>query len=409
MQILRSWSAIGSVAPWRSLIVSVLFTHVAILFSQGARAEDVPTIRVATYNASLYGKASDEVRQRLSDGKDDRAAKIAAVVQVVRPDILLVNEIDFDPQSTVAKLLAEKFFAVSQGGRNPILYPHVRAFASNTGVDSGLDLNRNGQAGEPNDAWGYGVYPGQYSMAVFSRFPLVESEIRTFQHYRWADLPGALRPIDPKTETPYYDEATWSALRLSSKNHIDVPIRLPGFTLHVLASHPTPPVFDGGEDRNGCRNHDEVRFWIDYLSGTAAQHLVDDRDRAGGLDAKAFCVVMGDLNADPLDGDGKREAISKLLSLPRLQDPRPQSVGAAEAATNGTSRRKRTGDPALHTASFGRNGNLRLDYVIPSRSLTLVGGGVHWPATSEAGRTSIDATDHRLVWIDVTVPTSSRP
>jgi len=33
-----------------------------------------------------------------------------------------------------------------------------------------------------------------------------------------------------------------------------------GQVIHILASHPTPPVFDGVEDRNGRRNHDEIRL-----------------------------------------------------------------------------------------------------------------------------------------------------
>ncbi len=40
----------------------------------------------------------------------------------------------------------------------------------------------------------------------------------------------------------------------------------PGGTVHFLVSHPTPPVFDGPEDRNGARNADEIRLWQEYLS-----------------------------------------------------------------------------------------------------------------------------------------------
>ena len=39
-------------------------------------------------------------------------------------------------------------------------------------------------------------------------------------------------------------------------------------TVHFLVSHPTPPVFDGPEDRNGPRNYDEIRFWADYSPRT---------------------------------------------------------------------------------------------------------------------------------------------
>ena len=57
-------------------------------------------------------------------------------------------------------------------------------------------------------------------------------------------------------------------------------------TLHVLASHPTPPTFDGPEDRNGRRNHDEIRFWADYISPGQSGYIVDDEGRSGGIDSR---------------------------------------------------------------------------------------------------------------------------
>ena len=357
------------------------------------------SLRIATYNASLYGKKTGEIRERLKDGRDRQAENIATVVQTVRPDILLLNEIDFDADSATAKLIAEKYFAVGRGKREGIEYPFVYAAASNTGLNSSLDLNNNGKTGEPNDAWGFGVYPGQYSMAVFSRYPIAVEEIRTFQNFLWKDLPGAIRPIDPETNATYYDDQTWGQLRLSSKNHIDVPIRVGESTIHVLASHPTPPVFDGPEDRNGCRNHDEVRFWNLYLSGSDADQLVDDTGVAGGLAADKPFVIMGDLNADPHAGDGRRDAIRDLLAHQRVQDPLPQSEGAVEEA-------QRKGEKDLEkarndTANFGRNGNLRADYVLPSRDMKVAERGVFWPKRDQDNRDAISASGHRLVWIDV--------
>jgi endonuclease/exonuclease/phosphatase family metal-dependent hydrolase len=376
-------------------------------------AQTPRTIRIATYNASLYAAKAGEVRQRLSDGKDAQAEKIAAIVQKVRPDVLLINEIDFDPQSVLARTLAEKFFAVAQGDAMPIEYPYVVAFASNTGIDSGLDLDNDGRRGQAQDAWGFGNYPGQYSFALFSRFPIRRDEIRTFQRFLWKDLPGALQPIDPKTNEPYYDEAAWAKLRLSSKNHVDVPLDVGQQTLHILASHPVPPVFDGGEDRNGCRNHDEIRFWSEYLRGESAGFLVDDQGRSGGLVSDQPFVILGDLNSDPREGDSRQAAISALLTDPQVNDPMPRSDGAwqqtqATSAQNPGDRRQRTGDGALHTASFGGNRSMRIDYVLPSRRLSLRSSGVFWPTKDDPDHGWIDASDHRLVWIEVDTPAARR-
>ena len=347
-------------------------------------------VRIATFNASLFGKAKGEIETRLSDPADEQAKKIASIVQTVRPDILLINELDFDPAGKSAEQLAKNFFAVSQDDQKPIVYPHIYAAPSNTGTQSGMDINGNGKPTEPEDAFGYGRFPGQYAMAVFSRFPINRDEIRTFQKYRWKDFPNALKPVHPETGVPYYADDVWDQLRLSSKNHVDVPISIDGNVLHVLASHPTPPVFDGPEDHNGCRNHDEIRFWIDYIQTHPTDHLVDDRGIAGGLEDDRSFVIMGDLNSDPSSGDSRQEAIQRLLAHPRVRDVRPIRTGM----------RAKTGDPTrFHTASFGGGRTIRIDYVLPSKDLAVRENGVFWPSDDPRVR----ASDHRLVWVDVEV------
>src|SRR3546814_10697303 len=99
-------------------------------------------------------------------------------------------------------------------------------------------------------------------MAILSKHPIQTDQVRTFQHFLWRDMPGALLPDDPDTAAPadWYSPEELAVLPLSSKSHRDVPVRVGGHTVHVLASHPTPPTFDGAEDRNGRRNPDEIRF-----------------------------------------------------------------------------------------------------------------------------------------------------
>jgi hypothetical protein len=103
-------------------------------------------------------------------------------------------------------------------------------------------------------------------MLVLSKYPIDGAQVRTFQLLRWSAMPGALRPVDPASGAFFHDDSVWSQLRLSSKSHWDVPVRTPGGVVHFLVSHPTPPVFDGPEDRNGNRNHDEIRLWSEYIS-----------------------------------------------------------------------------------------------------------------------------------------------
>lgn len=366
-------------------------------------------LRVATYNTSLYSDDAGGLIREL-EGDSAHARKIAAVLQKVRPDLVLLNEFDYDGAGRAAELFQRRYLEVAQsGGGDALRYPYRYMAPVNTGVPSGLDLDRNGTAdGEGrargNDAWGYGLHPGQYGMLVLSRYPIDAAAVRTFQRLRWSMMPGAKRPADPQTGQTWYPNAIWSQLRLSSKSHWDVPIATPAGRVHFLVSHPTPPVFDGPEDRNGARNHDEIRLWREYISAGDQPWLCDDAGRCGGLPADARFVIAGDLNNDPVDGDGHHEAIIELLEHPRvLRQPTPRSTGGEEAANayaaQGVVRR---GAPAHVTGDFGpRNGAMRLDYVLPSTGFALRGNGVFWPATADPDAAIADGSDHHLVWVDL--------
>jgi endonuclease/exonuclease/phosphatase family metal-dependent hydrolase len=362
-------------------------------------APAAPSVRFATYNVSLYSDEGGGVIRRL-EGDDADARHVAAVIQHVRPDVLLLNEFDFDADGRAADLFQQRYLGQGQAGNEAISYPH-RFFAPvNTGVPSGLDLDNDGRTDTGNDAWGYGRHPGQYGMLVLSKFPVDAANARTFQHLRWAAMPGARRPLNPD-RTPFHPDTVWEQLRLSSKSHWDVPIETPLGTVHFLVSHPTPPVFDGPEDRNGLRNFDEIRLWAEYLSADEPAWLCDDAGRCGGLAADARFVLAGDQNSDPDDGDGVPGAIAQLLGHARVDAGFvPQSDGAAlRAAEHGL---PREGDTRTHTGDFGpRAGTLRLDYVLPSRGLSARAGGVFWPKSPPEHVTWSAASDHHLVWLDL--------
>lgn len=369
-------------------------------------AEERPAvkIRVATYNLALTEDQPGAVLERLR-GEDAQARQLAAVIQSVRPDILLLNELDRDEAGEAARLFRERYLAVGQFGLEPLDYPYAFHAPVNTGEPSGLDLDQNGQLGDPGDAWGFGRHPGQYGMLVLSRFPIDLEAARTFQKVRWADLPGALQPQLPDAKEPWYPADIWAQLRLSSKSHWDLPIDTPLGRLHLLAAHPTPPAFDGPEGRNKARNHDELKLWRDYLDG--ADWMVDDQGRRGPLAADAQFVIAGDLNADPVEGDSLPGAIQGLLEHPRVQsEPAPRSEGSLEASLtfqpgNGAELAQQ-GDPNTETAQFSpRRGTMRVDYVLPSKGFKVLDAGVFWPKRGAPGSAWVTASDHRLVWVDL--------
>ncbi len=224
--------------------LTILFPSPNTALAQRPPAPSPGSLRVATFNMALNRSKAGELAMELRQGSE-QAKKIAAIVQWVRPDILLANEVDFDGGES-AKLLADRYLNAKLEGLDtePLKLDHWFTAEVNTGVQSGLNLTGTGKTGKPEDAWGFGAFPGQYGMVVYSRFPLQESKIRTFQKFLWSDMPNALMPgvgeFGKETWKPYYSNEIWKQLRLSSKSHWDVPVNINGHILNVLASHPTP-------------------------------------------------------------------------------------------------------------------------------------------------------------------------
>jgi hypothetical protein len=374
-----------------------------------------PDVRFATFNASLNRNVAGQLVADLSTPANAQAASVAEIIQRVRPDVLLINEFDFDAAGVAARLFQENYLSVPHNGAGAIDYAHRFVAPSNTGIPSGFDLNNDATVGGPDDGYGFGFFPGQFGMAVYSMYPITLDEVRTFQTFRWADMPGALLPDDPATPAPadWYSADELAIFRLSSKSHWDLPIDIDGHTVHFLVSHPTPPVFDGVEDRNGRRNFDEIRFWADYVSpGSASQYIYDDAGQRGGLPPGARFVIAGDQNSDPFDGDSVPRAIQQLLLHPRVNTSlTPASEGAADAAERqGGVNLTHRSDPRFDTADFADStpGNLRADYVLPSRPLRILDGAVFWPSAEDplfrlVGDFPFPSSDHRMVWIDVAV------
>lgn len=368
------------------------------------------TMRAATFNCSLNRDIAGKLLQDLKGGSNSQARKVAAILRLVRPQVVLLNEFDYDESGDAIRVFLDEYLAVDADwvSAPPLIYSSFYSAPVNTGVASGRDLDHNGKSDDPADAIGFGRFPGQYGMAVLSQFPIDPQKVRTFQKLLWKSMPGAALPQHPDQDNaPWYNDEDLAVLRLSSKSHWDVPIQVGSQTIHVLASHPTPPAFDGPEDRNGRRNHDEIRLWAEYVSDGPADWLKDDQGVAGRLQPSASFVILGDQNADPADGASCNSAIHQLLHHPRVNGTAtPRSEGAAAAAKNQQGvNLQHQGDPAHDTADFSDRavGNLRADYVLPSRDLTVHATGVFWPTAAPEAEL-VTCSDHRLVWLDLSFP-----
>ncbi len=403
------------------LLVSILTLLVPTVMARGRGRRWPQTVRFATFNASLNRLNAGDLAAELSAPGSSQPDAIAEIIQRTRPDVLLINEFDYDDGGVAVQAFHDNYLKVAHGDAEPIEYPYHFVAPSNTGIDSSRDLDKDGNFGGPGDAYGFGFFPGQYGMVVYSKFPIDLAKVRTFQNFLWKDMPKAMLPVNPDNGESWYDEGDLEIFRLSSKSHWDVPVKIGRKTVHFLVSHPTPPVFDGAEDRNGTRNNDEIRFWADYIIPSRSRYIYDDNGRKGGLGRGAMFVIAGDQNSDPYDGDSVPGSIQQLLDHPLVNTRvTPSSLGGPEQAVlQGNVNTIHLGDPAFDTADFydgfppppygGASGNLRADYVLPRKNLRIYDAGVFWPLQSDplfalVGVFPFPSSDHRLVWVDVRVP-----
>ncbi|WEM45296.1 endonuclease/exonuclease/phosphatase family protein (plasmid) [Photobacterium sp. DA100] len=356
---------------------------------------------------------------------------VAEIIQRVRPNAFVLAEFNNDGNGEDMKALNgfhDNYLAHSQNDQQPIAFAYKQNIATNTGLPSDYDLNLDGTAsGTGDDAWGFGFYHGQYAFAVFSQFEIDKENVRTFQHFKWKDMPGEKNieivncdvelPADKKCGDAWYSDEAWAQFPLSSKNHADIPVIIPQpngekEVVHFLVSHPAPPIFDNPAKHNTERNRAELQFWNDYID--SKNYMYDDKGVYGGLPAGSHFVVAGDLNADHQMGDGDRETIANLISHSMvnvegtLGSYAPTSNGGEFCLNEGICTRN---PDTPHVENITSTSGLRLDYVIPSATLDVKGSGVFWPAGNEdgyylvydeeLGNSKGVSSDHRMVWVDL--------
>jgi hypothetical protein len=358
-------------------------------------------MEATNYLADGEQASGSELFTQLKSGENPQIRNIAEIIQRVRPDIILLNEFDYvaDIEKGLLAFIKNYLNVAQREDSMSIDYPYYYTAPVNTGVDSGLDLDKDGIAsGKGADAFGFGAFPGHYGMALLSKYPIDEKSIRTFQYFIWKDMPAAqLDEIRMQDGRSWYSEEAKKILRLSSKSHWDLPIIIGEDALNILASHPTPPVFDGPEDRNGKRNHDEIRFWVDYVSSKEnASYIYDDKGAKGGFSGQRF-AILGDLNASADEGDANQKGIKALLNHPLVNATiKPSSLGGKQHSLGNVFGEN-------HTANWG----MRADYVLPSTNLSVIDSGVFWPRKEDIWFRLVKdrntSSDHRMVWVDLKI------
>lgn len=374
------------------------------------------SLRVATVNAGLSEDEEGALAERLEGGQDEAAQMLARNIQKTRPDVLLITDIDTDTH--VPDIFKDQYLAEAQadgeaGSKDlsPLDYRYVYAASTNAGVQSGADLNGNGSTGDAGDAFGVGHFEGQRSMILYSRYPIKQDEVRTFNDLIWSELPGN------SLDTEKYSKLVRSVLPLNSTSLWDVPLDVDGETVHVVATGLTP---DQGEGADADRRLDQLRFLNMYLSDSdELRDLTDDAGAYGGLEQEANAVVLGALGPDleSLDenvGQKRQDAAEELetfLDSGELDVAKPSSAGA-QCEDDASPQIRTILDFVCATQYATRigGGTSRSDYVAAANGSTVSKSGIEAAMSravaekSSAGTSSASSAGaRRMVWADVTL------
>lgn len=356
-------------------------------------------LRVATFDANLSRSVEGELFEELSAPGTDDAAEVAKAIQQVRPDVLVLTGIDVDAGDETAEAFNTNYLAVGTEGNDGMTYPYSYTAPSNAGVESGADLDRNGTIGGPRDALGYGEFPDQSSMIIYSKYPIEIDKIRDFTSLSWSKMPDNSIPEE-------VTDLERNMLPLASVSHWDVPIEVEGESIHILASSAADASVGASAKE---RNKDQVRFWEDYLDQDT-EYITDHRGNRGPIEEDARFIIAGSLKADP-NGNGPVEptAISSLLDSEAITDPQPARTLASSSVDQGMLPTE--SDARYHTAPdpSSNSNSYRADYVLPSSDMSVLNSGILETNAENRdnyrgffGMRSNNSANH-LVWIDAAI------
>lgn len=279
-----------------------------------AQLDDDDLLRVATLRADFEGDSVADVYAELQNGDHPVAEDAAALVQDARPEVLVLTGIPFDETDRLVETLNSHYLGIAQDGEEPLAYPYMYSAPSNSGIDSGADLDGDGLIGSSGDLLGRGDYPGRYGLLVLSMVPIDDDGVRTFRDFLWDDVPDNVVPES-------YSDVERSVLPLFSAALWDLPLEVDGETVHLIAGARTSFSFS---EADPARLRDQRQMVTDYVSPDAedSAYIYDDEAEYGGVEGAEW-IVAGD------DGLGS----GFIRSRAELEEEDSEADGTAETVT----------------------------------------------------------------------------
>jgi hypothetical protein len=366
----------------------------------GGGASDPLAIRVGHFNIKEFSTA------KLLDGSDQQASAAAEVIARHAADIVCINEIQYDMVNTPSQGMPGAPFAqpggFDGGAENATrLADRVRGF--DAAVDYTDRLITRGNSGfywngdDLGQSWyilrGWGEFAGRFNTAVLSRYPILRDQVRVITDVPWESLPE--NTIAQMERDLGFGVPPGFPIFEKSLNIVPVDLGEHGI-LYLVLLHTVSPAFD---PINPYRNYDELRALRMFL----------DAELPGvePLPEGARFMVIGDLNADPDDGDGLPGAIQQVLEHPSVVAWFPEGHGTKGDNGQYNTYLSGCGNDDGVVVNPTQKFQMQLDYILPSQNIgEPSAGAIFWPdfmAEQDDFALRCYASDHSYMFADVTI------
>ena len=282
-----------------------------------------------------------------------------------QPDLLSLNEVEYGPQSPSPyldlfleaitpdpKSWHQTFYAANSGQR-------AKPLADGTYLRFHEELSPE-QREYHLDQANYGLFPGQFSIGLASRFPIEDRLlIRDLPWKSW-DPHAPLAQLDlggmSAEDFPLFDKSFQVSWCRFEERVFAV------ITLHCV------PAFDFGSkfSPNVLRNAAQLEFLAWYLTGVCPEHRCPPED-IRALDASMPFLAVGDFNIALDAPHAGAKVLRSLLAHPRVQARVSQMPSSALQGTRGLKAEHTFFSSGWDTSRKGA----QLDYILVSQDFVI--------------------------------------
>ena len=210
------------------------------------------------------------------------------------------------------------------------------------------------------DPQNYGIYPGQYSIALLSYFPIKE-EI-TIKDLKWREFNKDIKLSKFKD---ILGKEVNKDIELFDKSFTDSIIEYENKEIHIITLHTVPAYHFGNKKTpNYERNRDQLRFLEWYLTGGSDIKVnIPQKYKIKHLNENDRYIIMGDFNTSIYADNPGSKVLKRIFKTSNLWMKKP-----------GHTHENQTFDD--------KNNPILLDY-IAFKGLKLVSSGIYRPKINE--------------------------